>query len=176
MREDPLHGPTGGAVHAVVGRTKVNWARGFFRLWAVLAGVWLLICSGFLVSSLLNPYVPERFLVRNSETRQFEFVPSYGALYRALEASVTTGTFVAHALENGRLYVRATVTPDQLSEMLPGAVRVMVEDAERTKSEARVTGLLNWFWAAVFWPLAILALGAAFGWALVGFRRGEGAR
>ncbi|HEV2517917.1 MAG TPA: hypothetical protein VGV07_21880 [Devosia sp.] len=176
MRNAPLHGSTGEAGHPVVGRAKVSWARGFFRLWAVLAGVWLLICSGFLVSSLLNPYVPERLIVRNSETRQFEFVPSYGALYRALEASVAKGTFIAHALENGRLYARATVTPEQLSEMLAGAAPFMEGAAERTKSEARITGLLNWFWAAVFWPMAILAVGAAFGWAFVGFKRSEGDR
>lgn len=151
---------------------RVNWRRGFFRVWVLLAGLWFLVFTAWSVSAALNPYVSSKDFAVNRETGQVDLIDQYGEPHNSLRTAVTDGKFKAHEVRpDWTLYVRSDSPAADLPVRL-AAARALADHAiaaQRTEAIWRTASY--WFWGALFWPLVVLALGAAIGWALSGFRR-----
>lgn len=156
---------------------RVNWRRGFFRIWAVLAALWFIAATGFAGAAFLNPSTSGKDMAVNFETGQLDQFDKYGEPHNSLQKAVGDGKFSAHEVRPGWvLYVRSDVPQSEMPARLAMAEATADASISAELGDTRWRTTQAWFWAAIFWPLAILGIGAAIGWALSGFRKPEGAK
>lgn len=149
----------------------MRWRRGFFRLWLLIAVLWVGI--GIHMNFSGSAYFPEfRIAVRhNGEIAAMKpWSDEVKALEGAAEGGLSERQFMG-AYPGGAIYYAdvGDDVPTQSSKLQK--VRSYL-DAERSRieSEYRNSCLEGFLFFGLLPPLLLLALGAATGWALAGFR------
>ena len=101
----------------------VSWGRGFFRLWMLLAVLWV----GFALlvgwGSVANPYVPSKDVAIITDTEAVDLLDSYGEVHQAFEERVRVGTTKKTALQTSgfNLYTGANLEPWKYYEYIDKA-------------------------------------------------------
>tara|TARA_R100000365_G_C2736914_1_gene66101 strand:+ start:969 stop:1571 length:603 start_codon:yes stop_codon:yes gene_type:complete len=122
-----------------------NWKRGFFRLWALLAALWVVGIGTLMVGTITNPYVPDTLFTFNKDD-ELEVVPRGTEKYSKLLTDESAG-----------YYTRVGFQEDapRVFYMAPNVFTVSIRDKnfealisnERLKNEDReglVTALLDY--------------------------------
>lgn len=127
----------------------MNWGRGLFRLWVVLAGGWLMICGAIAVADGRWLEADKTYEVEGRFKERYEIT----APARATESEV-----VAFAQKNQR----SECTEIKTGPWCSHPVKLQMP-----------RGPFDWFlvYTAVGAPVVVLLLGAALYWAVSGFRR-----
>ena len=150
----------------------MNWRRGGWRLWIVVAALWALPISAWYFGPITEPYVPPQGFTQTSEGA-FEVFPDYGDRYRRAENAVGRGELVRVSFTGIASDVifygpsDATGISDHRREAIIAYAVQLQTDAT---NEARSAALANWAYTALVPPLVVLAFGYGLGWALAGFK------
>ena len=77
-------------------RRPIRWARGFFRGWIVLAGVWALVMGAVAVAgwqSADTPYLSERTHIFDAGTKLVSSYSDYGPEHEAAKEAASRGLY-----------------------------------------------------------------------------------
>ena len=155
--------------------TRVNYRRGLFRLWVILAALWI---GGVALVSGPGVY------------REFQKAAAVNAAKAATVTDATKGATVSRLakygaaiddkdvltfnIEGNRVRVgnsffqlspeEQQATIDEITSQLKG------EAYDKPPPPAPWSSLVSGLWIAILPPLALLSLGAALGWVFSGFR------
>ncbi len=150
----------------------IRWGRGFFRVWMLIAIVWIgvgVIAGG---NSILNPYVSKQILAVPTATSQLTMYMTLSPEHIELMRLETEGTIVATEVRDGfKLYTPADSESDRRQRTVAAAQTIVdeyvAEETTTRRSQALPT-VLGWTFLP---PLFLLVAGWAIGWAISGFRR-----
>lgn len=146
----------------------IRWGRGFFRVWIVLAIVWIGLGTAISLGTAVDPYISPRLAAVPSDTGKVTLYPTYGTVADDVRRLVSEGAMKSTEIAEGFSFYTTTASSAEGVARATVEAKAAVEDyvaSETTK--ARVS--------AVAWtllpPLAVLIVGWAIGWAISGFRR-----
>jgi hypothetical protein len=162
----------------------MKWGRGFFRLWLVLSVLWALAAGGLWWQAALAPiaYITPRVYDIVAKTGLPEVIPDPSPALDALTAAKTAGQVkeVEIAVPPGhpnlptsQLFVGADWDSARISTSVDLVAASLIAEES---AQIETLGASNKVAASEFIlapPIVLLALGAALGWVLVGFRRGS---
>lgn len=151
----------------------VNWGRGFFRAWMLLAILWVAFALLIGWGSVANPYVPTKDVAVVTETEQVDLLEPYGEVHQAFEERVRAGTTKKTALDRYgfNLYTAGHIEPWKYYEFL-GKANARVAEYVATEAVARRSQAIPQLAMGVLLPpLIVLVLGWAIGWVISGFRK-----
>lgn len=176
-RPDQAQVATASVAIAKGARTAVRWRRGMFRLWVVLSGLWVIVVGVISFGPIMNPYryVPsEGFLFRDF-TNQFQRFSEYSPEYRATVEQKNAGKYdwwsvEVDGLDGAVVFIPAGASTRQRDEKLNIIVALVKAELDKRTVSARWQGVSIFVGAGLIPPLVLLAVGAAVGWALSGFR------
>jgi len=137
----------------------MDWRRGFFRIWLVLALGWALIV-GYLVYQQSAVHYARTYLIGMKS-----ITPA--TTYEYLSYSGTNTVVIGPSGEHLVILKGA----DQATAVMNYESSIFATDEARQAREARVAAWWPAFVFAVVPPLVLLGIGAAIGWAVSGFRR-----
>ncbi|MES0028015.1 hypothetical protein [Mesorhizobium sp. M0040] len=156
---------------AITGDTQLRWRRGFFRLWLLVAIVWVGI--GVYANFSGRPYFPElRIAVRHNG--EIAALKPWSDEAKVLEAGAEGGISERQLMlvyPGGATYY-ADVGDDvpTQSSKLQKVTSYLESERTRIDSEYRKSCVETFLYLGVFPPLILLVLGAALRWVLLGFR------
>jgi hypothetical protein len=139
-------------------RAVVQWRRGLIRLWLVLSAIWVTLALLFVLPDMhvAWPWVPPAVVhIKISDTQTWDYPAELGVerikndLKRRIAATLE---------DPNNPFIDFLVPTDWQSQMPPPRIAI-AEAAEQILP------------VALGPPFAVLILGAAFAWALAGFRR-----
>lgn len=148
------------------------WGRGFFRLWMVIAALWVAFALLVQGATVLNPSVPPK-IIATPTGGTIQLLDRYGAQQREFETGVAAGALLSTQITGGDylLYTRSDIEPARLVERVAEA-REVVSSYIATETIARRNSAIIPLLALAFMPpLTLLILGVAIAWALAGFRQ-----
>ena len=150
----------------------IRWARGFFRLWMLVAVLWVGAGAVLGVGGLMNPYVERQILLVPAATNELTMVPRWSAAYPNLQTLVAADAIVETELAEGySLYTRKDMSWPRLNSLtVEGKVLVASHIQEQTAAQRSkmAPSVVGW---VLLPPTVLLAFGWAIGWAISGFRR-----
>lgn len=151
----------------------VNWGRGFFRVWMLLAMLWVGFALLLGWGSVANPYVSGKDVAIVTDTDAIDLLDSYGEVHSAFEERVRTGTTKRTALDayGFNLYTGASLEPWKYYEYVERANARVAEYVEQEKVAKRSQTIPLLVMGVTLPPLVALLLGWAIGWVISGFRR-----
>lgn len=146
-------------------------------MWVVLGGLWVIVVGLIASGSIINQYryvPPEGFLFRDF-TNQLERFSQYSAEYRAAVEQKTNGNYdwwsvEVDGLDGAVVFLPAGASTTQRNEKLSIVVDLVKAELDKRTTDARWRGVSIFVGAGLMPPLILLALGAAVGWAVSGFR------
>lgn len=150
----------------------IAWARGFFRIWLLLAVLWVIAGVGISFAALATPYVPSKYVGINLENEAISLHDNYGDIARAMDAAVSNGTATKTAVRPGyALFTPVNIEPWRYYEFVEKATS-QVDAYIQRETIARRSQAIQGAAAGTFLPpLIVLILGWAVGWAISGFRK-----
>lgn len=151
----------------------MSWGRGFFRVWMLLAVLWVVFALLIGWGSVANPYVPGKDVAIALDTEEVDLLDSYGQVHLAFEERVRAGTTKKTALQvyGFNLYTGADLEPWQYYEYIDLANARVAEYVETEAASRRNKAIPQLAMTIVLPPLILLLLGWAIAWVLSGFRR-----
>jgi hypothetical protein len=151
---------------------RIAWGRGFFRVWLVLAGLWVAFALLVQGGSVFNPYAPGK-IIATPTGGTVQMYDRYGAQQREFDEGVSAGALKTTAIRGNDfiLYTRADIEPARLEERVAEAQQVVAAYVDEEITRRRSGAVMPLIGLTLFPPLVLLALGAAIAWALSGFRK-----
>jgi hypothetical protein len=157
----------------------MRWKRGFFRLWVVISGLWIIGAVIIGWSSVADPRVHGRVVRLDpvTETHRITDAPVY---YWSSTTPVAPQGFQTVLIElegtrYGFQFPEGTVPNLGESDWVKSVVEDAHDDKQRRLQEKQIGNILTLLMAAILPPVTILAIGGAFAWAISGFSRKEDA-
>ena len=151
----------------------IRWGRGFFRVWMLIAIIWVGV--GMFVGGwqLMHPYVSRQVLAIPADTGAVTLYSAYGREHNDLRTLVTAKTMTEHPIgpEGYPLFLRAEAPPDRVAARIAEAEPLVAEYIESETVAQRSKAIPGVLAGVILPPLTILLIGWAIGWAVTGFRR-----
>ena len=151
----------------------VAWRRGFFRVWVILAALWMVVVA-IVVAMVFGGTNGGTFgYIEGKGDVLFEYSsPEYQQAWDAVRSTPGTMTRIKFKpVPNISVFVTVRSDPNDYQPLAEHYAPLAVAAGPEKQTQGRI-GLigLGVFWALVV-PAIILALGSAVAWALSGFRR-----
>jgi hypothetical protein len=164
--------PTLGATGGPTPIRNLNWRRGFFRIWAVLALIWLAFVGLIFYSQIVTPYVPAKAVATTKGAAAPGLFDTYGEPYNSWSTAASKGELLATNVRPGySLFTVPTLSGAELALQINAARRVVDDYLSATVSERRSSAIASFAAMALIPSAVILVLGWLAGWALSGFVR-----
>jgi hypothetical protein len=152
------------------------WGRGLFRVWVVLATIWVIAVTLFMWQSVANPYISwGGFKMGQGDP---EYLDPYGEKIAAARELKSRKLLVEYEIAYDKTALRKTAfffPNTSLHEDNLKAITAYIPEATAIQNakigKARSEALYGALWAAILPPMILLLLGLAIRWALMGFRR-----
>ena len=141
----------------------MNWSRGFFRAWAIFTALWLLGCIGVTYGDWPAASRKNVIFSKENTIREIE----YEDIDKIAEAE-KRGLLLKRATLDGNTFYWQPANTNISDDDRASVVQEFASSALRARIAVH---LRNMSLCAVLGPLIVLALGAAVGWILSGFRR-----
>lgn len=153
----------------------MRWKRGLFRLWIVVAVLWVIGAVWIGWNGVFNPYISGRVVVLDPATETFEIT----------DASVYSGTHYPRS-GNDHMIIEiidtdyafefpegSDITFQKIVETkwLNDVVTSVGEDRKDRRNQKRLSAIRTVLLVSLLPPAIVLAIGAAFAWAFSGFSR-----
>lgn len=154
------------------GMAGIAWRRGFFRIWLVLAILWVAFALLVQGSNVFNPYVPGK-IVATPAGGTVQTWDRYGEQQRNFDEGVAAGALQTTQIgsDSFLLYTRKDIEPARLEERVAEAQRIVDDYVANETTRRRSSSILPLLCLAFIPPFIVFVLGAAIAWALSGFRR-----
>lgn len=152
---------------------RIAWGRGFFRMWMLLAILWMGFALLIGWGSVANPYVSVKNVAIIAETEAVDLLDPYGEVHMAFEDRVRAGTTKKTALQEYgfNLYTGVSLEPGRFHEYLEKANARVAEYVQQETVTRRSQAVPQLAMGLILPPVVVLVLGWAIGWALSGFRK-----
>lgn len=152
----------------------MSWSKGFFRLWVVLAGLWLASAVVITVLEIRDgPYFPETFagIQRDSgEVITFERYSDEGGVYaEAIEKGDFVATIIPTLRNVSYIHGREMATVE-LAESADRVIALMTARQEAMYQAHRKAMLYAFAGWGLLPPVIALLSGLAIAWIATGFR------
>jgi hypothetical protein len=155
----------------------MNWGKGFFRVWLLLSGLWVIGAGLFFWSDIMNPkpYLNVGYAY-DPEKHSYVKLERYTTDETTLEGLVSTGkakkiNILSLSGWDGVLYYPATETAEQSEKHKAWMTEAVKPQYTALQSGHRRDHIWYFAMTAALPPLILLCFGAAIGWVLTGFRQ-----
>lgn len=150
----------------------VSWRRGFFRVWIVLALLWVAFALLVQGGTVFNPYAPGK-IIATPAGGTVQMWDRYGDQQRNFDEGVAAGALQTTPIgsDSFLLYTRKDIEPARLQERVAEAQRIVDDYVADETTRRRSASILPLAGLVLIPPFVVFVLGAAVAWALSGFRR-----
>jgi len=146
---------------------RIHWKRGLFRIWLVLASLWITFAVLVSWQSIANPYVGTFAFVEGHGDTAWAYASPVAS--GAREAKIA-GTMIEIEVEGAPTLSYFTTEADAaLGDRMEHLATIMLGFQEARIAEVRPGAVLATAVLALAPPLAVLLLGSMIVWALLGF-------
>lgn len=145
----------------------MNWARGFYRVWVVFAFLWIGVFANNAYWS--RPYFPSAFVAKATDG-SIKIVSNYGADADGLKELESLGKLVGFEAD-GFPELTFFAPKDAKKETLRALTDFAKTDRDEKLRKHHSDSIWEFLSIGLGFPLGLLAMGAALGWALGGFRK-----
>ncbi|WP_156936685.1 hypothetical protein [Chelativorans sp. J32] len=153
-----------------MGNRRINWARGFFRLWVLVSLLWIATVTTFMWSSISNPYVAPHVFIGPEGDVAWAAHSNQARAARELKAR---GEFVEVEVDGAPNITYLGRDNGNLAEIMEQKAPVMVGFYKTQVSTGRASAVWQTVSVGLIPPAIILVIGFFISWAMRGFLHGR---
>jgi hypothetical protein len=139
--------------------------RGFFRLWILISGIWLILITLFSWQQISAPHLPSRYFLL-SHNAQVEIQPVWEPISSGGRQKVEFPNSIT-------LLVDPSFTQRPLPPWILYQIGEKVKARDREVADERLAMIVGLFWVFTIPVISLLFIALSVAWAFKGFYRGN---